>query len=382
MGSSKADGGPILSRPMTNAKLGIGIIGAGSIVRHRHMPGLAKIDDVEVRAVCNRHMMSARQFADEFNVPQTCYDWRDVVTMSDVDIVWIGTTPYMHREIILHALAAGKHVFCQSRMCMNLDEARQIVTAAEQHPDRVLRFCPPPMGMAGDRTMKRLLHQEKFVGDIRHITLTSVNGLLLDPELPLTWRLQKKQSGQNVLTLGIYLEVLERWLGPIHRVMASSAIYTSHRPHPEISIPTPVEIPESMNVIAEYPNKAMAVLQFNGVSSHGPSDHLAIHGTDGTLVYDFNMDETAEQIEGAKRSDPGMSPIEIPDHERRGWTVEADFIAMVRAANQGATDQNAASTSNDNILPDAEAAMNYMNVIDAIHRSIGTGQATFCYSIQ
>jgi len=348
---------------MANEKLKIGIIGAGSIVRQRHMPGLAALDDVEVVAVCNRHSMSARQFAEEFNVPKVAYDWHEIVGMDDVDIIWIGTTPYMHCEITVAALTAGKHVFCQSRMCMNLDEARQIAAAAAAHPDRVVRFCPPPMGMGGDRTMKRLLGAERFVGEVRQLTLTSVNGVLLDPQTPLGWRLQKEQSGQNVLTLGIYLEVLDLWLGPISRVTALNRIWTRERPHPETGVMTPVEIPESVNVLAEYPNGAIGVLLFNGVSSHGPSDHLAIHGTEGTLVYDFNVDENLEQIEGAKRGEESMSPIAIPETERRTWTVEADFIRAVRGI------------PGDDILPDVAAGLRYMAVIDAIYRSAGTGRS-------
>ena len=350
---------------MTNDKLRIGIIGAGGIVRQRHMPGLAKLADVEVVAVCNRHSTSTRQFADEFGVPRTCYDWHEIVAMEDVDIVWVGTTPYMHREIVVTALNAGKHVFCQSRMCMNLDEARQIAAVAAEYPHRVLRFCPPPMGMAGDRTMQRLLQQERFVGDVRQLTLTSVSGVLLDPEVPLGWRLEEKQSGQNALTLGIYLEVLERWFGRIRRVTAVNAIWTKQRAHPETGLPTPVEIPESVNIIAEYPNGAVGVLLFNGVSSHGPSDHLAVHGSDGTLVYDFSADETAEQIEGAKRGAETMSAIPIPEDERRAWTVEADFIQAVRAGQDTA----------DSILPDVKAGLSYMAAIDAIYRSAGTGRS-------
>lgn len=345
---------------MANEKLKIGIIGAGSIVRQRHMPGLAAIEEVEVVAVCNRHSMTARAFAEEFKIPRVAYDWHEIVGMPEVDIIWIGTTPYLHREIAVAALNAGKHVFCQSRMCMNLDEARQIAAAAAEHPDRVLRFCPPPMGMAGDRTMRRLLQQERFVGDVRQVTLTSVSGILLDPQTPLGWRLQKEQSGQNVLTVGIYLEVLERWLGPISRVTAVNRTWTAQRPHPETGVPTPAEIPESVNVIADYPGGAVGVFLFNGVSSHGPSDHLAVHGTEGTLVYDFNADENLEQIEGAKRGEETMARIDIPDNERRTWTVEADFIRTVRGL------------PGDDILPDVRAGLSYMAVLDAIYRSAGT----------
>lgn len=348
---------------MSSETLRIGIIGAGSIVRQRHMPGLSAIDGVEVLAVANRHFASGRAFADEFHVPRVVYDWRDVVRMDDVDIIWIGTTPYMHREITVAALDAGKHVFCQSRMCMNLAEAREMVAAGRRHPDHVVRFCPPPMGMGGDRTMQRLLKKERFVGEVRQVTLTSVNGLLLDPQTLLGWRLQAEQSGQHVMTLGIYLEVLHRWLGPITRVTAVNRTWTPTRIHPDTAQPAPAELPESVNVIAEFASGAVGVILVNGVSSHGPSDHVAIHGTEGTIVYDFNADENREQIEGARRTDEAMSPIPIPDDERRHWTVEADFIHAVRTGKA------------DPILPDLDAGLHYMAVIDAIHRAAASGMA-------
>jgi len=347
---------------MQNDTLRIGLIGGGSIVRQRHMPGLQKIEGVEVTAVCNRRPESTRQFAEEFNIPQTAFDWREIVEMDDVDIIWIGTTPYMHCEITLAALEAGKHVFCQSRMCMNLDEARQMVEAGNKHPDRMVRFCPPPLGLEGDRTMQRLLKEEKFVGEIRQIFLTSATGVLLDTEAELGWRLQSEQSGQNVLTMGIYFEVLDRWLGTTSAITAVNKTWTKTRVHPETRQPTPVEIPESVNIIAELTDGAVGNYLFNGVSSHAPSDHLAIWGTEGTLVYDFNMGGQDERIEGARRNEENMSQIPIPDNEKRPWNVEADFIGAVRTGRC------------DPILPDLQAGLRYMMLTDAVHRSAATGR--------
>ena len=48
------------------AKIRIGIIGAGGIFRTRHFPGLAKIDDAEVVAICNRSADSGGKIAAEF----------------------------------------------------------------------------------------------------------------------------------------------------------------------------------------------------------------------------------------------------------------------------------------------------------------------------
>ncbi|MHC4675861.1 MAG: Gfo/Idh/MocA family protein, partial [Planctomycetota bacterium] len=325
----------------------------------RHMPGLQKIDGVQVVAVCNKRVESTRQFAEEYNISRTAYEWREIVEMDDVDIIWIGTTPYMHCEITLAALEAGKHVFCQSRMCMNLDEARQMVAAGDNYPHQVVRFCPPPVGLAGDRTMQRLLKEEKFVGEIRQVFLTSAAGVLLDPDAELGWRLQVEQSGQNVLTMGIYFEVLDRWLGPASAITAVNRSWTKTRIHPETQQPAPVELPESVNIVAELANGAIGVYLFNGISSHAPSDHLAIWGTEGTLVYDFNMDGINERIEGARRNEEGMKEIPITDQEKREWSVEADFIQAVRTGQC------------DPLLPDLQAGLRYMMLTDAVHRSSG-----------
>jgi len=342
---------------MSTDTLRIGLIGGGSIVRHRHMPGLAAIDGVEVAAVCNRRPESTEQFAKDYHIPNIEHDWRGVVDRDDVDIIWIGTTPYVHCPIALAALEAGKHVFCQARMCTNLDEARQMVEAGRKHPDRVVRFCPPPMGMGADRTMQRLLKEDNFVGEIRQVHLSSASGSLLDPDAPLTWRLQRAQSGQNVMTLGIYFEVLDRWLGPTRRISAVNRTWTEERIHPETQIPTPAELPESVNVVADLVSGAVGFYTFNGVSSHAPSDNLAVYGTEGTLIYHFNGDESKEWIEGARVNEPERKRISTPDNERYRWNVEAEFIRAVRTGDC------------DPIVPDLQAGLRYMALIDAVHRS-------------
>jgi len=338
----------------------IGIIGAGGIVRTRHMPGLAEIDGVQVLAVCNRHEESTRRFAADFDIPRTCRKWQDVVAMDDIDVIWIGTTPYMHCPITLAALDAGKHVFCQARMCMNLDEARRMVAAADAHPELVTMICPPPHGMVGDRVMRRLLHEERFCGDLRHVHLRNLAGNLLDPHAELHWRLDKQQSGLNAFALGIYVEVLNRWIGPARRVAALTKIWTHQRRHPETGQLAPVQIPESINIVAELANGALGVYELNGVSAHAPPDSLELYGTAGTLVYRFGGDES---IEGARVGQERLKPIPIPPDERREWTVEADFIHAVRTGDKS------------RIEPDFHDGLAYMEFIEAVYRSAESGRA-------
>ena len=107
-----------------NHKLRVGIVGAGEIVRTRHLPGLQRHADIDIVAVSNSTYRSAEQFCQEC-APQATpmQNWADLLAIDDLDIIWIGTPPYMHSAVTISALEAGKHVFCQARMSMDRVEA-------------------------------------------------------------------------------------------------------------------------------------------------------------------------------------------------------------------------------------------------------------------
>lgn len=342
--------------------IAIGIVGAGAIVRARHMPGLGKIDGVSVVAVCNRRLELARKFAADYQVPHVVENWPDLVARDDIDVVWIGATPNLHRDVTVAALAAGKHVFCQARMARNLAEAIDMRTAAAAHPALVTMICPPPMGMPGDRVMRRLLGPQCYVGQIRHVHLRNLSAACLDPDAELHWRMDRSVSGQNAFALGIYIEVLNRWIGPAARVHAVHRTWTGTRRHGETGQVVPVEIPESLSIVAELDRGGVGLYELNGVSAHAPADRLEIYGTEGTIHYHFDA-AGEERILAARRDDAHLVEVPIGAAERRRWTVEADFIDAVRTGDQSA------------IEPNFDDGVQYMAFIDAAYRSASSQRA-------
>src|SRR5262245_9317512 len=135
----------------------VAFIGAGGICEQRHLPNLVRFPEVELITVCNRSLASSQRSAEKWRFRRTSDDWRQVIADSDVDAVFIGTWPYMHRDMSMAALAAGKHVFCQARMCMDWHEATQMVAAAASHPKLVSMVCPPPHRVRWERPVKHLL---------------------------------------------------------------------------------------------------------------------------------------------------------------------------------------------------------------------------------
>jgi predicted dehydrogenase len=326
------------------------MVGAGSIVKQRHLPALKAMPDVEIVAVCNSTLDSSRRFCRE-HVPdaEPMEHWTELVCREDVDAVWIGTTPYMHADITQHALRSGKHVFCQARMAMNLPQAQLMWEASISHPERVAMLCPPPHGMKGDRTMQRLL-AEKVVGAPHEVILHGMNGAWLVPDAPAHWRQRVEISGLQVLTLGIYVEVLQRWLGDIVAVQADGGIVHASRQG------YLVEVPDFLHVLCSFRDGARGNFVFSGVASHPPRDAVEIYGSEGTLAYDFTSDE----IRLARR-DGDWETVAIPDGEASEWRVERDFIDAVL------------DPSRPRPLPDFLEGIKYMRVVQAVAEAMDSG---------
>jgi len=299
-------------------KLRIGIVGAGGIVRQKHLPGLQALPQAEVVAVCNSKLESAREIARDFNIPEVMNDWAEMIDRPDLDIIWIGTPPVLHAPITISALEAGKHVFCQARMAMNLSEGREMLSAAQERPQLVTMLCPPPHGMRGGRFFQKLL-RDGYVGEAWHFRLTAMNGVFADPLAPAHWRQRTELSGINVLTVGIYAEVLERWLGSPRRLHAQMKVSVPKR---EGYV---VHIPDVVQVYGQWNNGLAGSLEWSGVAQFAPDEMLTIYGRDGTLAYNFTRDE----ILGARRGDRELQALAIPPELAGAWTVEKDFIDAV-----------------------------------------------------
>lgn len=187
------------------------MIGAGSIAREKHLPNLWKIGGVEIVAVCNRTRASTEKISREFRIPAVAGDWKEVVNRSDVEVVWIAANPHMHLPITLAALEAGKHVFCQARMARTYDEAEAMYHKAIERPNQVTMICPSPIAMRGDLYVRKLL-KEGFIGRPYTVRVQGLGAQFADPKSPVHWRQQPEINGFNTLALGIYHEVIQRWM--------------------------------------------------------------------------------------------------------------------------------------------------------------------------
>src|SRR5256886_12046988 len=158
--------------------------------------------------------------------------------------------------------------------------------------------------MLADLLVKKLL-AKNAIGTPHAVRLQSFTGVYLNPEAPAHWRQKIEISGLNVLTLGIYIEVMQRWLGDITGVFARGKILNAERRGYHVIVP------DLLNVLCVFENGAEGVLDFSGVHAGAPNDRLRIFGDRGALLYDF----TNEHVRSVKYGGRQMGEIEIPEEQ-------------------------------------------------------------------
>ncbi len=303
----------------------IGIVGAGQVVRTRHLPAFAAMPGVRVIGVCNQRRESSAKVAREFGLPKVYGSWGHLVDDDDVDAVVIGTWPYLHCPITLAAFDAGKHVLTQARMAMNAREAQRMLDRSLECPGLAAMVVPSPHGLAGDAYLRSLI-ADGFLGTLREVHVTGFASDLADHRTPLGWRQMTKYSGFNMLGLGILHESAMRWTPEPRRVLASATRLIAGRVDSETGQPARVGTADSVQAITFYQGGARGTYRLSGVLWHSTGSSVALFGSEGTLVYDLRRDE----LRGARRSEPELKSMPIPADLRGSWQVEADFVAAVR----------------------------------------------------
>lgn len=112
--------------------LSIGIIGTGSrgLI---HIGALSTVPGVKIAAICDvdeRRLATAARRAGESAA--RFLDCRKLLEHPGVDAVLIATPNLLHREMVLAAIDAGKHVACEKPMATTLEDCRKLVRAAEK----------------------------------------------------------------------------------------------------------------------------------------------------------------------------------------------------------------------------------------------------------
>jgi UDP-N-acetylglucosamine 3-dehydrogenase len=210
----------------------VGIIGAGSIARHRHLPEVTMNPHAEVSAICDTDEGRAQKIAQQYHC-KAFTDYWNMIQDPDLDALIVAATNTTHAEMTIAALEAGKHVLCEKPIATTLTDAQNMILAAEKSGKKLMIAHNQRLEPAHKKA-KEIIKSGKLG---RVLTFSSFFGHP-GPETwaidgPDTWFYQKDITGLGVLgDLAIHKLDLLRWLLEDNFIEVSAFMGTLSKTYP------------------------------------------------------------------------------------------------------------------------------------------------------
>ena len=191
---------PQVSRPLGVAAIGYAFMGKAHSNAWRNVAGFFDVPAFEQRVLVGRDAAQVAEAAARYGWAESATDWRSVLERDDIDIVDICAPGWMHAEIAIAALEAGKHVLVEKPLANTLAEAEAMTAAAATARERGVQSMigfnyrrVPALALA------RELISEGRLGTVRHVRAAYLQDWLSDETAPMTWRLNKETAGSGAL---------------------------------------------------------------------------------------------------------------------------------------------------------------------------------------
>lgn len=199
-------------------ELGVGIVGYGFIGKvhafaHAALPFF--YDPLPARTklvgVCTATEASGRKAVEQAGFAFATTDYRALLDRDDIQIIHCCTPNDAHRDLLMDALRAGKHVYCDKPLTRTLEEAEEVATLATTVPT-VQRMTFNYRYVPATLRAKELV-REGFLGQVYHFRGAYLHAGYIDPSRPISWRLQMARAGGGaIMDLGAHIADLMRWL--------------------------------------------------------------------------------------------------------------------------------------------------------------------------
>lgn len=267
-------------------KLRVGVIGAnlqGSWGVLAHLPALAALDDVEAVAVATSRQETADATAQQFGIAHAFGDPRALIDHPDVDVVAICVRVPAHRDLVLRAIEAGKHVYCEWPLARDTAEAQTLLEAAEKagivHMVGLQSRSAPVLTYAKD------LIAAGEIGTVRSAGLVHSSDWI-SAVFPGTEYLQDRSSGAHFLSIpgGHSIDALTWMLGDFQSLTA--VVHTALKDLTAFGTGAPVKRSSADQILVAglLDSGVVASVRLSGASSPGTGVRIEISGDKGDLV--------------------------------------------------------------------------------------------------
>ena len=273
-------------------KIKWGVIGCGGIARRRTIPGLMLSDNSELVAVMDTNFEAAKEVKEEFGAKYAFNTVEELVGIDEIDAVYIATPVFCHKEQVIKAAEAKKHILLEKQMGLTIEESCEIKRICEENGVKLavglmMRFS------SYHQKMKELI-QNDVIGEI-----VSMRGQFTCwyPEMKGAWRQDKTLSGGGALMdMGVHAIDLIQYISGTKATkvacFANNQIFK-------------YSVDDASALLMKMDNGATAFVDANfNIPDNAAKCRLEFYGTKGSILAEGTLSQVEDGTILLTTSDP------------------------------------------------------------------------------
>ncbi|MPY55636.1 Gfo/Idh/MocA family protein [Streptomyces spongiae] len=326
-------------------------------------------------------------------------DWRRMIERDDIDLVDICTPGDTHAEIAVAALDAGKHVLCEKPLANSVAEAEAMAEAAARAAARGIRSM---VGFTYRRVPAVVLaHRmvaEGRIGRIRHVRAQYLQDWLADPDVPMSWRLEKDRAGSGALgDIGAHIVDLTRYITgqELTGVSALLETFVRERPLPAAASASAtggsltgtgtggdgtgeVTVDDATVFVGRLDGGALATFEATRFAlGRKNAIRIEINGSLGSLAFDFEDMNVLQFFDGSEpAATAGFRRILVTEPEHpyvSAWWPAGHGLGYEHGFTHQVVDLVEAIAAGEDPVPSFADGLQVQRVLDAVERSAAAG---------
>ncbi|TAJ20730.1 MAG: Gfo/Idh/MocA family oxidoreductase [Dehalococcoidia bacterium] len=342
-------------------------LGFGATV---HVPAFLS-EGWQIPVVWSRRLERAKEQAAAFDIPDATDDFRALIARTDIDAVAIATPPAAHHEMVMAALAAGKHVLCEKPFARNSLEARAMYDAARA--TGLIGMIAHEFRFAPQRSFIKQLLDEGYVGVPQTAQLELfMGGRRVTQPPPLG---ASVSEGGGVLGgLGShFIDGLRHWFGDVREVSGLVRCLRPERTDPKTGAIVRTDAEDTFQFSLTFEGGLVASMSASMAGGPGQGGRTFISGTEGSLfaAQQGGNPEPGGTVLGAQLGTRTLAELPMPG-SHRPFEDERDhrlvaFRLLVREFERGIAEGTSPA-------PSFEDGWRCQQVMDAVRESSATGR--------
>jgi len=259
-------------------KINIAVIGTGRM-GSVHVRNIARlIPEADLVAVCDIRLEVAQAVADELGIQRVIKDYRELLEDKDIEAILIATSTDTHAFIMKDVAAAGKHIFCEKPLALNLADIDAALAAVEEAGVKL----QVGFNRRFDKSFQRV-REIVASGKIGRPCILRITNR--DPELPAMEFL--RVSGGMFLDMTIHDFDMARFqVGEVEEVYATGSVLIEPALKEFGDIDTNV-------VTLKFANGAVGAIDNSRQAVYGYDQRLEVFCSNGTAMANNEAEHTA-----------------------------------------------------------------------------------------